>query len=68
MKEKVEGTVSRDFPLKVFFTNHLFQAPDAQCRDFDFFQKFTKIFATHGAPLLSTIPFLTGKQSLRQGK
>ena len=48
---KVKGTVSRDFLLMVFFLNHFPPSPRVFHLDrFEFFQKFTEIFASQGAP------------------
>jgi hypothetical protein len=54
--ENIKGTVSHDFLLQVFFMNHP-QAPENNIRVIsNFFQKFAKIFASQGAPLMSTTP------------
>ncbi len=58
----LKGTVSRDFRLLVFFMN---QFPPSirvyQYGLFDFFRKFTEIFAAQGAPPVSTTPVANGK-------
>ena len=54
---KVKGTVSRDFLLLVFFMNHFPPSPRVFHLDrFEFFRKFTEIFASQGAPPVSTTP------------
>jgi hypothetical protein len=52
-----KGTVSRDFLLLVFFMNQFFPRPRVLHLDhFEFFRKFAKIFASQGAPPVSTTP------------
>ncbi len=52
-----KGTVSRDFLLLVFFMNQFPPSPRVFHLDrFDFFRKFTEIFAGQGAPPVSTTP------------
>ena len=54
---KVKGTVSRDFLLMVFFLNHFPPSPRVFHLDrFEFFQKFTEIFASQGAPPVANLP------------
>ena len=53
----IKGTVSRDFSLLVFFIN---QFPPSiwvyHYGHFEFFRKFAEIFASQGAPPVSTTP------------
>ncbi len=52
-----KGTVSRDFLLLVFFMNQFPPSPRVFHLDrFKFFRKFAEIFASPGAPLVSTTP------------
>ncbi len=47
----LEGTVSRDFLLLVFFMNKFPPSPRVSHWDrFEFFRKFAEIFASQGAP------------------
>jgi hypothetical protein len=49
--------VSRDFLLLVFFMNQFPPSPRVSHEDrFDFFRKFAEIFASQGAPPVSTTP------------
>jgi hypothetical protein len=53
----VKGTVSRDFWLLVFFMNQFPPNPRVFHLDrFKFFRKFADIFASQGAPPVSTTP------------
>jgi hypothetical protein len=53
--EWFKGTVSRDFLLLVFFTNQFPPSPRVFHLDrFEFFRKFAEIFASQGAPPVST--------------
>ncbi len=55
--ECLKGTVSRDFLLLVFFMNQFPPSPRVFHLDrFEFFRKFAEIFASQGAPLVSTTP------------
>ncbi len=50
-----KGTVSRDFLLLVFFMNQFSHSPRVFHLDrFEFFRKFADIFASQGAPSVST--------------
>ncbi len=50
-------TVSRDFLLLVFFMNQFPPSPRVSHSDrFEFFRKFAEIFASKGAPPVSTTP------------
>jgi hypothetical protein len=52
-----KGTVSRDFILLVFFMNQFPPSPRVFHLDrFEFFRKFVEIFASQGAPPVSTTP------------
>ena len=52
-----KGTVSRDFLLQVFFMNQFPPSPRVSHYDrFKFFRKFAAIFASKGAPPVSTTP------------
>jgi hypothetical protein len=52
---KLKGTVSQDFLLQVFFMNQFPPAPEYPIRTVSiFFQKFAEIFASQGAPPVST--------------
>ncbi len=52
-----KGTVSRDFLLLVFFMNQFPPSPRVFHLDrFKFFRKFSEIFASQGAPPVSTTP------------
>ncbi len=52
-----KGTVSRDFLLLVFFMNQFPPIPRVLHLDrFEFFRKFAEIFASQGAPPVSTTP------------
>jgi hypothetical protein len=52
-----KGTVSRDFLLLVFFMNQFPPSPRVFHLDrFEFFRKFAEIFASQGAPPVSTTP------------
>jgi hypothetical protein len=52
----IKGTVSRVY-LLVYFMDHLPQAPDFNIRvSFKFFQKLPEVFASQGAPQVSTAP------------
>jgi hypothetical protein len=52
-----KGTVSRDFLLLVFFMNQFPPSPRVFHIDrFEFFRKFAEIFASQGAPPVSTTP------------
>ncbi len=56
-KTWLKGTVSRDFLLLVFFMNPF--PPSSRVfhvDSFKFFRKFSEIFASQGAPLVSTTP------------
>jgi hypothetical protein len=56
-KALIKGTVSRDFFLLVFFMNQFPPSPRVFHLDrFKFFQKFAEIFASQGAPPVSTTP------------
>jgi hypothetical protein len=49
--------VSRDFLLLVFFINQFPPSPrEFHLNCFEFFQKFAEIFASQGAPPVSTTP------------
>ncbi len=51
----IKGTVSRDFLLLVFFMNQFPPSPRVSHQDcFKFFQKYMEIFASQGAPPVST--------------
>ncbi len=51
----LKGTVSRDFLLLVFFINKFPPAPEYPIRTVSIFlQKFVEIFASQGAPQVST--------------
>ena len=53
----LKGTVSRDFLLLSFFMNQFPPSPRVFHLDrFEFFRKFAEIFASQGAPLVSTTP------------
>ncbi len=53
----IKGTVSRDFLLLVFFMNQFLPHPRVCHLDhFEFFRKFAEIFASQGAPPVSTTP------------
>jgi hypothetical protein len=53
----LKGTVSRDFLLLVFFMNQFPPSPRVFHLDrFKFFRKFAEIFASQGAPPVSTTP------------
>jgi hypothetical protein len=55
--ERVKGTVPRDFLLLVFCMNQFPPSPRVFHLDhFKFFRKFAEIFASQGAPLVSTTP------------
>jgi hypothetical protein len=52
-----KGTVSRDFLLLVFIMNQFLPHPRVFHLDrFEFFRKFAEIFASQGAPPVSTTP------------
>jgi hypothetical protein len=52
-----KGTVSRDFLLLVFFMNQFPPSPRVFHLDrFEFFRNFAEIFASQGAPPVSTTP------------
>jgi hypothetical protein len=52
-----KGTVSQDFLLLVFFRNPFPPSPRVSHEDrFNFFRKFAEIFASQGAPPVSTTP------------
>jgi hypothetical protein len=52
-----KGTVSRDFLILVFFMNQFPPGPRVFHLDrFEFFRKFVEIFASQGAPSVSTTP------------
>ncbi len=54
---RFKGTVSRDFLLLVFFMNQFPPSPRVLHLDrFKCFRKFAEIFASQGAPPVSTIP------------
>ncbi len=54
---RFKWTVSRDFLLLVFFLNQFPPHPKVFHLDrFEFFRKFAEIFATQGAPPVSTTP------------
>ncbi len=56
-KALFKGTVSRDFLLLVFFKNQFPPSPRVSQLDrFGFFRKFAEIFASQGAPAVSTTP------------
>ncbi len=53
----LKGTVSQDFLLLVFFMNQFPPYPRVFHLDrFKFFRKFAEIFASQGAPPVSTTP------------
>jgi hypothetical protein len=53
----LKGPVSRDFLLLVFFMNQFPPSPRVFHLDrFEFFRKFAEIFASQGAPPVSTTP------------
>jgi hypothetical protein len=53
----IKGTVSRDFLLLVFFMNQFPPSSRVFHLDrFEFFRKFAEIFASQGAPPVSTTP------------
>ena len=53
----IKGTVSRDFLLLVFFMNQFTPSSRVFHLDrFEFFRKFAEIFASQGAPPVSTTP------------
>ncbi len=53
----IKGTMSRDFLLLFFFMNQFPPSPKVSHEDrFDFFRKFSEIFASQGAPPVSTTP------------
>ena len=53
----LKGTVSRDFLLLVFYMNQFPTSPRVFHEDrFEFFRKFAEIFASKGAPPVSTTP------------
>jgi hypothetical protein len=53
----LKGTVSRDFLLLVFFMNQFSPSPRVFHLDrFEFFRKFAEIYASQGAPPVSTTP------------
>ncbi len=53
----IKGTVSRDFLLLVFFINQFTPHPRVFHLDrFEIFRKFAEIFASQGAPPVSTTP------------
>ncbi len=53
----LKGTVSRDFLLLVVFMNQFPPSPRVSHYDcFKFFRKFAEIFASQGAPPVSTPP------------
>jgi hypothetical protein len=53
----LKGTVSRDFLLLVFFMHQFPPSPRVFRLDhFEFFRKFAEIFASQGAPPVSTTP------------
>ncbi len=53
----LKGTVSRDYLPLVFFMNQFPPSPRVSHQDrFEFFQKFAEIFASQGAPPVSTTP------------
>jgi hypothetical protein len=53
----LKGTVSRDFLLLVFFMNQFPPSPRVLHLDrFKFFRKFAEIFASQGAPPVTTTP------------
>ncbi len=55
--QQVRGTMSRDFFLQVFFMNHPPPSPWKKHEGhFEFFRKFSEIFASQGAPPVSTTP------------
>jgi hypothetical protein len=55
--KRLKGTVSRDFLLLVFFMNQFPPSPRVLRLDrYEFFQKFAEIFASQGAPPVSTTP------------
>jgi hypothetical protein len=52
-----KGTVSQDFLLLVFFMNQFPPSPRVfHLYRFEFFRKFAEIFASQGAPPVSTTP------------
>ena len=54
-EDDIKGTVSRDFLLLVFFMNQFPPSPRVFHLDrFEFFRKFAEIFASQGAPPVST--------------
>ena len=56
-RSDLKGTVSRDFLLLVFFMNQFPPSPRVFHLDrFEFFRKFAEIFASQGAPPVSTTP------------
>jgi hypothetical protein len=57
MLADIKGTASRDFLLLVFFMNQFPPHPRVFHLDrFEFFRKFAEIFASQGAPPVSTTP------------
>jgi len=57
VKDILKGTVSPDFLLLVFFMNQFLPSPRVFHLDrFEFFWKFADIFASQGAPPVSTTP------------
>jgi hypothetical protein len=57
MLRGLTGTVSRDFLLLVFFLNQFPPSPRVSHLDrLEFFRKFAEIFASKGAPPVSTTP------------
>jgi hypothetical protein len=48
--------VSQDFLIQLFFLNHLPQPPENNIRAISLFQKFAEMFASEGAPPVSTTP------------
>jgi hypothetical protein len=57
MPPYLKGTVSWDFLLLVFFMNQFPPSPRVFHLDrFEFFRKFAEIFASQGAPPVSTTP------------
>ncbi len=57
VEAQLKGTVSRDFLLPVFFMNQFPPSPRVSHLDrFELFRKFAEIFASQGAPQVSTTP------------
>jgi hypothetical protein len=62
----LKGTVSRDFLLLVFFMIQFPPSPRVFHLDrFEFFRKFADIFASQGAPPVSTTPVVNNANNIR---